>query len=180
MKFVYRVTRFLWKTPEPAPALVSATTPEDPKKTAFVSMEPTQPAGFMLQRITPYASPKKEDTVIGDDAVMTGTLKVAGRVIVEGRMSGVIEQQPGGANVFVDEEAVFRGEIYASNTLIYGLVEGAVTSTRISIEKTAKVTGLIEYKEIRIKGGLFGAKLQRNTTLPLLIEDKETKLAISI
>ena len=31
------------------------------------------------QRQTPYAIPKREDTVIGDDAVMTGTLKVAGR-----------------------------------------------------------------------------------------------------
>ena len=131
------------------------------------------------QRQTPYAIPKREDTVIGDDAVMTGTLKVAGRLIVEGRMSGIIEQRPGGANVFVDEGAVVRGEIYASNTLVFGLVEGTITSTLISVEKMAKITGTIEYRDMRIKGGIFGVNLRRNTALLLLIEDKDTQKAIS-
>ncbi|KGH23003.1 bactofilin family protein [Comamonas thiooxydans] len=137
------------------------------------------PTGGDVQRQTPYAVPKLQDTLIADDAVMTGTLKVSGRVIVEGRMSGVIEQKHGGANVFVDESGVFRGEIYASNTLVYGQVEGSITSTLISIERTAKIAGSIEYKDIRIKGGLFGAILRRNAALPLLIEDKETQQAIS-
>ena len=132
-----------------------------------------------IQRQTPFAIPKREYTVIGDDAVITGTLKVTGRVIVEGRMSGIIEQKAGGANVFVDEAAVIRGEIYASNTLVYGFVEGTITSTLISVEKMAKITGAIEYRDMRIKGGIFGVNLRRNSSLPLLIEDKETQKAIS-
>ena len=94
-------------------------------------------------------------------------------------MSGIIEQRPGGANVFVDEGAVVRGEIYASNTLVFGLVEGTITSTLISVEKMAKITGTIEYRDMRIKGGIFGVNLRRNTALPLLIEDKDTQKAIS-
>ena len=130
-------------------------------------------------RQTPYAIPKAEDSVIGADAVMTGTLKTSGRLIVEGRLSGIIEQKSSGANVFVDEAAVIRGEINASNTLVYGLVVGTITSTLISVEKIAKITGAIEYRDIRIKGGIFGVNLRQNKSLPLLIEDKETQKAIS-
>ena len=132
-----------------------------------------------LSRVTQLAVARPEDTVIGEDAVMTGTLKVGGRVIVQGQVSGLIEEKQQGANVFIDEFAVVRGEIHASNTLIYGEVEGSITSTRISIEKTSNIRGLIQYRDIRIKGGLRGAHLMKNKSLRLLIEDSDTQLAIT-
>lgn len=136
-------------------------------------------ANYESCRQTPMAIPKEDDTLIGADALMTGSLKVGGRVILEGRVSGVIEQKESGANVFVDENAIFRGEITASNALVYGHIEGAITAARISIEKTANVTGVIEYQNIRIKGGLNGAVLNKNNDLRLLVEDKETLIAIT-
>lgn len=132
-------------------------------------------SGFELERISPLPQPKKSDTVIGADAVMLGTLRVGGRAIVQGRISGHIIEKENGANVYVDEHAKVRGELKASNALIYGEVEGALTASVISIEQTAKVSAVIEYRDIRIKGGLNGAKLTRNQSLLQLREDKDTQ-----
>ncbi len=130
-------------------------------------------------RISPLPQEKNDDSVIGSDAVMTGCLKMNGRLIVKGRFSGLIEQGEHGGNVYVDEEAVVRGNLIASNALIYGAVEGSVTATLISIENTADVRGQVEYKDIRLKGGVTSLQLTRNTNLALLAEDKPTQQQIT-
>ncbi|MEQ6436292.1 polymer-forming cytoskeletal protein [Comamonas sp. w2-DMI] len=127
------------------------------------------------ERISPFPQPKPTDTVIAGDAVMLGTLKVGGRVIIEGRVSGQITEMASGANVYVDEQAVVRGEVHASNALVYGEVEGAITASAIAIEQTAKVAAQIEYRNIRIRGGLSGARLVRNPALRELREDQDTQ-----
>ena len=177
MKFLQKIHDFLFRNRISTVNVVSSSVVvADESEHSKTSIANTQ---VELARVTQLAVARPEDTVIGDDAVMTGSLKVGGRVIVQGQVSGLIEEKQQGANVFIDEFAVVRGEIHASNTLIYGEVEGSITSTRISIEKTSNIRGIIQYRDIRIKGGLHGAHLMKNKSLRLLIEDSDTQLAIT-
>lgn len=148
---------------------VEDTTPAAPPKNYL------KPCSWEAERISPLPQPKPTDTVIACDAVMLGTLKVGGRVIIQGRVSGQISELETGANVYIDEKAIVRGEVRASNALIYGEVEGALTASVISIEQTANVSAQIEYRDIRIKGGLSGAILVKNQNLMQLREDKDTQ-----
>lgn len=132
----------------------------------------------VAQRKSPLPQTKPSDSIIGNDAVMTGTLRVGGRLIVQGKFSGIISQTSRGANIYVDEEAVVRGEVHASNALIFGGLEGSIASALISIEATASVRGIIEYSDIRIKGGVCGIRLQQNKDLLLLVEDAATKQSL--
>lgn len=134
---------------------------------------------LQVGRSSPLPQPKPEDSVIGQDAVMTGCLTMNGRLIVQGKFSGVIQQGARGGNLYIDEEAVVRGNLSASNALIYGAVEGAVTATLLSIEKTANVRGQVEYKDIRLKGGISSLQLRRNEDLKLLTEDQVTRQQIA-
>ncbi len=114
MIFIRKIHDFLFRNRIATLNLVSTsivvTDEIEHRKTSIANSQGEQ------SRVTQLAVVRPEDTVIGEDAVMTGTLKVGGRVIVQGQVSGLIEENQQGANVFIDEFAVVRGEIHASNT----------------------------------------------------------------
>lgn len=128
-----------------------------------------------VRLMSPLPGANPHDTVIGDDALMTGNLTVSGRAIVRGKVSGVIAEGAGGANVYVDHGAAVRGELNASNLLVFGAVEGSVSATLISVEATAEVRGRISYKDIRIKGGVSAVELIKDASLTQRVHDQTTK-----
>jgi cytoskeletal protein CcmA (bactofilin family) len=137
------------------------------------------PAG--AQPATPARrSPPPGFSVLGPDVVVTGNVRTASDLHVEGRIEGDLEC----GNLVLGGEASIHGQVRAENARIAGAIEGSVAIRQLVVESSARIAGDVDYEAISIEnGGYINGRLRHAsnldtavTTNPALGGPKEFKV----
>ncbi len=128
---------------------------ETDKPKAADAAAPAKPA-FDYTPATPRAKPPA--SVLSADLTVTGNLRTAGDIQVEGVVEGDIRAHL----LTVGETATIKGEIVADDIVVNGRVIGRVRGLKVRLTSTARVEGDIIHKTIAIESGAhFEGSVQR-------------------
>jgi len=107
------------------------------------------------------------DTLIGTNTTFNGNIESSGSVRVDGKVKGDLKAS---GDVFIGDNAVITGNVYASKVHLAGTVEGNINTTSIlRILSTAKLFGDIRVKSFVVdEGAIFQGKCS-------MIEEPETE-----
>lgn len=97
------------------------------------------------------SSPKRgiSFSVIGPDIVITGNVNATADLHIDGRIEGdvtcgVLAQGP--------DSSIF-GNVTAESARLAGMIEGTVHARQLTIERSARIVGDVEYENITIENG---------------------------
>lgn len=97
-------------------------------------------------------------SVIGADVVISGSIKASAELHVEGRIEGDVDC----AGLIQGAESHIVGGVTAETARIAGAIEGAVRVRQLTVERTARITGDVEYENITIEnGGHIDGRMRR-------------------
>lgn len=88
-------------------------------------------------------------SVLGADILVTGDITATADLHIDGRVEGDVRC---GSLVQGAESQIF-GRVEAEDARLAGLVEGAVHVRRLIIERTARITGDVEYETLTVEQG---------------------------
>jgi len=101
-------------------------------------------------------------SVLGPDVTVTGNIAAAADLHLDGRVEGDIAC----AVLTQGADSVVHGGITAESARIAGTVDGTVRVRQLTVERTARITGDVEYETITIEGGgQIDGGLRRVTSL---------------
>lgn len=96
-------------------------------------------------------------TIIGEGYTLTGELQGSSVIRIEGKIIGNINVDGG---VVLGEKGNVEGNIITKSAIIYGTVNGNVTTTQLEIKKTGYVNGDITTDSLEIElGAKYNGKL---------------------
>lgn len=96
-------------------------------------------------------------TIIGEGYTLTGELHGSSVIRIEGKIIGNINVDGG---VVLGEKGNIEGNIITKSAIIYGTVNGNVTTTQLEIKKTGHVNGEITTDTLEIElGAKYNGKL---------------------
>ncbi len=105
-------------------------------------------------------------SVIGADIVITGNVRSSAELHLEGRIDGDVDC----GSLTQGAESRIAGSVTAQSARIAGAVEGTVRIRQLVVERTARITGDVEYENITIEtGGHIDGRLKHmnaNGTAP--------------
>lgn len=97
-------------------------------------------------------------SVIGADVVISGNIRASAELHVEGRIEGDVDC----AGLIQGAESQIIGGVTAESARIAGAIEGAVRVRQLTVERTARITGDVEYENITIEnGGHIDGRMRR-------------------
>ena len=115
---------------------------------------------------------EKGVTLIATNTELTGDIKFADQLYVNGRVIGnIVADNPAGkATVIISDEGVVKGEIRVPDVVINGTVEGNVfASGRLELAAKAKVSGSVYYALIEMHlGAMVDGQLVHDESLGTL------------
>ncbi|WP_294926828.1 polymer-forming cytoskeletal protein [uncultured Paracoccus sp.] len=133
---------------EPGPRQQGAAEPEAPK---------SHDASHDLTASAP-SRVRSAPSVLSSDLTVTGNIKTAGDVQIEGTVEGDIRAR----QLTVGETATIKGEIVADEIIVNGRVIGRVRGLKVRLSASARVEGDIVHKTIAIESGAhFEGSVQR-------------------
>jgi cytoskeletal protein CcmA (bactofilin family) len=92
-----------------------------------------------------------EPTVIGRGTVIEGTVRISGRIQVDGQIDGMLEVE---GHVSVGPDGRITGEVVADDLVVAGRVEGKVTARKhLHVASTGAVKGEVRYGTLQIDRG---------------------------
>ena len=101
-------------------------------------------------------------SVIGPDVIVTGNITATADLHIDGRVEGDVNC---GTLAQGAESQVF-GSVTAEIARLAGAIEGAVRVKTLTIERSAKITGDVEYENITIEnGGHIDGRLKHMSTV---------------
>lgn len=101
-------------------------------------------------------------SVLGPDVVVTGNIVAQADLHIDGRVEGDVTC---GALTQGTESSV-NGSITAESARVAGTIEGTVRARQLVVERTARISGDVEYESITIEsGGQIDGGLRRVTSL---------------
>ena len=106
----------------------------------------TEGAGAAPAAATPREMPM---SVIGSDILVTGNIEAEVDLHIEGRVQGDVRC----STLILGERSSVVGSIFAERVRVAGTIEGAVETTDLAIEATARVKGEVTYSRLRIANG---------------------------
>lgn len=95
------------------------------------------------------ASKRGMFSVIGPDIVITGSIKASSELHIEGRVEGDVDC---GTLAQGTDSQIF-GSVTAESARLAGAIEGTVRAKLLTVERTARITGDVEYENITIENG---------------------------
>lgn len=139
------------------------------------SMNGSAPSGLERTPGTP-APTEGQMSVIGADILVTGNIEAEVDLHIEGRVQGDVRC----ATLILGENSSVVGKIFAERVRVSGTVEGAINTTDLAIESSARVKGEVTYSRLRIgnggivEGTMTHKPLEESTGLKL-VEESEPK-----
>lgn len=112
-------------------------------------------------------------SVIGPDVVISGNVNASAELHVEGRIEGDVDC----AGLIQGAESHIVGGVTAETARIAGAIEGTVRVRQLTVERSARITGDVEYENITIEnGGHIDGRMRRIgaatvTATPLIASD---------
>lgn len=97
-------------------------------------------------------------SVIGADVVISGNIKASAELHIEGRIEGDVDCTA----LIQGAESHIVGGVTAESARIAGAIEGAVHVRQLTVERTARISGDVEYENITIEnGGHIDGRMRR-------------------
>lgn len=117
--------------------------------------------------------PKPPASILSSDLHVTGNMKTAGDIQVEGTVEGDIRAHL----LTIGESATIKGEVIADDVVVNGRIIGRVRGLKVRLTSTARVEGDIIHKTIAIESGAhFEGSVQRQDD-PLKPKGKQPEQA---
>ncbi len=91
-------------------------------------------------------------TVIAADAEITGTIKSAGTIRIDGKLEGEMHCDK---DAFIGKSAVVKGNVNVSSVIVEGTINGNIVARdRIELKASARLTGDIKAKRLVVEDGV--------------------------
>ncbi|MFN2305733.1 MAG: polymer-forming cytoskeletal protein [Paracoccaceae bacterium] len=136
------------KINEPGPKASDSAKTDAPKTAAPTSSD--------YKSAPPKAKPPASQ--LASDLLVTGNIKTAGDIQIEGQVEGDIRAHL----LTIGEGATVKGEVVADDVVINGRIIGRVRGLKVRLTSTARVEGDIIHKTIAIESGAhFEGSVQR-------------------
>ncbi len=91
-------------------------------------------------------------TVIAADVEITGTLKSAGSVRLDGKLEGELHCEK---DACIGKSASVKGNLHAASVVVEGAIHGNISARdRIELKATARLTGDIKAKRLVVEEGV--------------------------
>lgn len=101
-------------------------------------------------------------SVIGPDMVITGNVTATADLHIDGRVEGDVAC----GSLAQGADSQIFGSVTADAARIAGAVEGTVRVKQLTVERSAKITGDVEYENITIEnGGNIDGRLKHMSTI---------------
>jgi cytoskeletal protein CcmA (bactofilin family) len=102
-------------------------------------------------------------SVIAEDVEITGMIKSAGSVRLDGKLDGELNCT---GDAVIGKSAVIKGNLVANAVTIEGTINGnVIASDRIEMKSSARVTGDIKSKRLSVEDGVtFVGRSEVNPT----------------
>lgn len=120
--------------------------------------------------------PKSESnhitTLIGDGCEFEGNMSTSTSTRIDGKLNGRIAGQN---TIVVGENGVVMGEVRASETVVFGRVEGVIESGSLEIKRSGIVLGDVFIESLIVEdGGIYNGRCTMNEiTESISIETSE-------
>jgi len=88
-------------------------------------------------------------SVLGPDVVVTGNIRASADLHIDGHVEGDVDA----SNIVQGAESRIIGNVRAETARLTGTVDGKVTVRQLVIERTARISGDIDYETITIENG---------------------------
>ena len=127
----------------------------------------------------PKSNPNHITTLIGDGCEFEGNMSSSSSTRIDGKLKGRIT---GENSIVVGETGLVLGEIKASETVVYGKVEGTIETNSLEIKRSGIVLGDIFIESLIVEdGGIYNGRCTMNKiTENISIETSEgTKKELS-
>jgi len=106
------------------------------------------------------SNPNHITTLIGDGCEFEGNMSSSSATRIDGKLDGRII---GENTIVVGENGVVLGEIRATETVIYGRVEGSIESNRLEIKRSGIVLGDVFIESLIVEdGGIYNGRCTMN------------------
>lgn len=106
------------------------------------------------------SNPNHITTLIGDGCEFEGNMSSSSATRIDGKLNGRIT---GENTIVVGENGVVLGEIRASETVIYGRVEGIIESSSLEIKRSGIVLGDVFIESLIVEdGGIYSGRCTMN------------------
>jgi len=101
-------------------------------------------------------------SVLGPDVIVTGNVTATADLHIDGRVEGDVNC----GSLAQGAESQIFGSVTAESARLAGAIEGAVRVKVLTIERSAKITGDVEYENITIEnGGHIDGRLKHMSTV---------------
>lgn len=95
--------------------------------------------------------------IISDGTVIDGNFNAPAFVRIDGRVNGDVNIEQG---LILGEKGIISGNITTKQLVVYGQIEGSVTSEILEVRETGKITGDIATQTIQVyAGAVYNGKL---------------------
>jgi cytoskeletal protein CcmA (bactofilin family) len=88
-------------------------------------------------------------SVIGPDVTITGNIAATADLHIDGRVQGDVQC----GSLVQGTESVIHGSVHADTARLAGTIEGTVSVRQLTVERSARITGDVEYEGISIETG---------------------------
>lgn len=123
----------------------------------------------------PFSASKQIDTVIAEQCTLEGDLTAQNSIKLDGRIHGTLRCE---GSAVIGETGLVKGDVYASDLLVLGRLEGNVHAGRLHLQSTAQIQGNIEAETLQVDPGARyqGTVLMRENPNPpqALLPDAST------
>lgn len=117
----------------------------------------------ILKRDVSAKSSRSAVTIIARGNLLSGEMRVSGKVHVDGTVEGRLEATD---DVTIGRHGVIRGCLQASHVNVSGLMEGDLICASLHVERGGKVRGVVCCDQLTIdpKGCFLGERRMQQTT----------------
>ncbi|MDC0861881.1 polymer-forming cytoskeletal protein [Alphaproteobacteria bacterium] len=88
-------------------------------------------------------------TFISEDLEINGNITGKDYVELNGKITGTLKSN----KIDIKEKGIISGEVSADNLVVAGEIDGEIKANDLYIRSTAKIKGIIRYKNIDIQAG---------------------------
>ena len=93
---------------------------------------------------------KHVETIIGEDAIISGEIKLKGGAIISGKIIGNVNID---GTIRITRAGTVDGDIVASEATVGGILNGNLSADKVTLRTESKVNGDILYKQLMIEEG---------------------------
>ena len=106
-----------------------------------------------------YSGMANNTNVLAQGIEITGTIRFANDMIIDGKIEGEIISDKG--KVTIGENALIKGDVKAGEVKMFGKVEGKIDAERCELKENSELRGDIKTKKLQMEeGALLSGRME--------------------